>query len=233
MLLPRLTPGTLLKRYQRFLADVRLADSRMVTAHCPNTGSMLGCSQPGRPVFLSQHDSVKRKYPYTWELIDMGPTLVGINTQRTNRVVREALENRRIPELDSYDTISQEVKIGQGTRIDFRLQGPDRPDCYVEVKSCTLVRDGLAAFPDAPSQRGRKHLLELDSLRSSGSTAALVLLIQRNDASAFSPADDIDPDYGILLRRIASAGTAILAYSASVSQQQITLESRLPVRLSS
>jgi sugar fermentation stimulation protein A len=227
--LPPLTPGILIKRYQRFLADVQLADGRPVTAHCPNTGSMLGCCQPGSPVYLSRHDSPKRKLPFTWELIDVGSTLVGINTMQTNRIVKEALEQRAIPELNTYDTILAEVKSGRSSRIDFKLQGPDQPDCYLEVKNCTLVRNKTAAFPDAPSQRGRKHLLELESLAGSGYATALLLLVQRNDASEFRPADDIDPAYGSLLRRVASNGTMVLAYAAAVSLEKISLQTRIPV----
>ena len=136
---PPLIPGTLLKRYKRFLADVRLQDNRVVTAHCPNSGSMLACSEPGRRVYLSFHDDPRRKLPYTWQLIDMPASLVGVNTLVPNRLVYQSISQGRVAELSGYDRIQREVKAGSHSRIDLRLLHPHRPPCYVEIKNCTLV----------------------------------------------------------------------------------------------
>jgi sugar fermentation stimulation protein A len=228
--LPPLTPGVLLRRYKRFLADVEIG-AETVTAHCPNTGSMLGCSEPGRTVHLSRHDSAKRKHVYTWELINMETSLVGVNTARTNAIVREALEEGKIPNLSHYDKVRSEVKLGRGTRIDLLLQGPDVPDYHLEVKNCTLVRNETAEFPDAASDRGRKHLQELTRLCEAGRPAGVFFLVQRMDARSFRPAREIDPEYARLLRRGAELGLQVHAYDATVELSGIRVRNALPCRL--
>jgi sugar fermentation stimulation protein A len=210
---PELVSGVLVKRYKRFLADVRLDHGKMVTAHCPNTGSMQGCAEPGRPVYLSRHDDPKRKLKYTWQLIEMPNSLVGINTLVPNRLVYQSAQAALIPELSGYKTAAREVSIGNGSRIDLMLSNGQRNRCYVEIKNCTLVNDGIARFPDAVTSRGLKHLKELETLVNAGSRCIMFYFIQRMDARVFKPADHIDSEYGRGLRRAVNQGVEILAYA--------------------
>lgn len=228
---PPLVSGTLIRRYQRFLADVALPDGTVVTAHCPNTGSMKDCCEPGRPVYLSVHDNPKRKLRYTWELIQMADSLVGVNTLIPNRLVRHAVQAGQVPELNGYREIRSEVPIGEHSRVDLGLRDERRGTCYVEIKNCTMVRDGLARFPDAVTVRGLKHLQELAALVASGRRGVMFYFIQRMDARAFQPADDIDPAYGETLRTVARAGVEIIAYDVHIDLQAIRLNRRLPCRL--
>jgi sugar fermentation stimulation protein A len=223
----------LLKRYKRFLADVGLENGTTITAHCPNSGSMQACSEPGRPVFVSFHDNPKRKLKYTWELIQMPGSLVGVNTQVPNRLVYHSILNGMVKELRGYDTVKREVKVGQHSRLDLMLSGPGRRSCFVEVKNCTLVDDGVALFPDAVTTRGRKHLLELQTLVAEGCRCAMFYLIQRMDARVFKPADHIDPAYGQALRETVRKGVEVLAYDVHIDRQQIVLNSKVPYDLSS
>lgn len=228
---PLLT-GRLRKRYKRFLADVVLDDGRALTAHCPNTGSMLGCHEPGSRVWLSESDSPKRKYPHTWELVELdGGVLVGINTGRANALVREAIRSGLIGELGGYDEIRAEVRYGnENSRIDFLLTGNDG-SCYVEVKNVTAaVDEGVAVFPDAVSTRGTKHLRELMDVAShEGSRAVLCYCVQRSDVREVRPADGIDPDYGRTLREALAAGVEVIAYRAKLDTQGVVLAERIPV----
>ena len=226
---PELIPGKLVKRYKRFLADVALENGETtVTAHCPNSGSMQACSEPGRPVFISFHDNPKRKLKYTWELIQMPTSLVGVNTQVPNRLVYHSILKGMVDELAGYDTVKREVKAGKHSRLDLMLSGKGRRLCYVEVKNCTLVEDGVAQFPDAVTTRGRKHLLELQSLVAGGSRCVMFYLIQRMDAQVFKPADHIDPAYGQALRQAAQKGVEVLVYDVTIDQQQIVLNNSVP-----
>lgn len=225
---PPLIKGRLIKRYKRFLADVRLQDGGIVTAHCPNSGSMKACCQPERPVFLSYHDNPRRKLKYTWELIHMPTSLVGVNTQIPNRLTALAIQAGDVDELTGYQTVRREIKAGEHSRIDMLLESPDRRPCYVEVKNCTLVEDGLATFPDAVTVRGQRHLEELQGLVAAGCRCVMFYLIQRMDARRFAPADQIDPDYGIKLRRAADKGVEILAYDVFIDLEGIRLNTRLP-----
>jgi sugar fermentation stimulation protein A len=226
----QLIPGILLQRYKRFLADVRLASGEIVTAHCTNTGSMLGCKEPGSAVFLSRSENLSRKLPYTWELVRANGTWVGINTLHPNRLVAEAVRSGALAELDNYPAIRREIVTRQGTRLDLCLEGGDC-HCYVEVKNVTLNIDGAAAFPDAISERGTKHLKELIRLKRRGYRAALVFVIQRDDCEVFRPADEIDPEYGRWLRRAVKAGVEALPYRAMVTPEEIVLTKRLETRL--
>jgi sugar fermentation stimulation protein A len=228
---PALVRGTLLKRYQRFLADVRLEDGRIVTAHCANTGRMTGCAAPGRPVYLSHHPDPRRKLEYSWQLIEMPTSLVGVNTQIPNRLVAESITAGRVPELAGYEEVVREASIGNHTRIDLLLKHPRRAQCLVEVKNCTLVVDGAARFPDAVTARGRKHLEQLQEQVGHGLRAVIFYLIQRMDAQVFQPADAIDPDYGRALRQAAAAGVETLAYDVVIDLAAVRLGRRLPVEL--
>ncbi len=228
---PELIPGILEKRYKRFMADVRLRDGSVVTAHCPNSGSMKACCEPGRTVYLSLSDNPKRKLPYTWELIRMPTSLVGVNTLVPNRLVYHEIQTERIPPLSGYDSITREVKIGTGSRIDLMLENRQGKYCYVEVKNCTLVEDKTARFPDAVTQRGLKHLLELRKRVRKGDRCVMFYLIQRMDAVAFSPADQIDPAYGKTLRRAVNDGVDILAYDVKIDLKRIRLRNPIPIML--
>ncbi len=226
----RLIRGTLVQRYQRFLADVRLPSREIVTAHCTNTGSMIGCKEPGSVVYISRSDKKGRRLLYTWEIVEVGRTWVGINTMHPNRLVAEAITSGAIAELQGYDNVRREVVTRQGTRLDLCLEGSSG-FCFVEVKNVTLAVDGAAAFPDAVSERGTKHLKELMWLRREGHRGAVVFVIQRTDCRVFRPADEIDSEYGRWLRRAIKAGVEALPYVAYVTPKEIVLTERLPIRL--
>ena len=220
-----------MKRYKRFLADVTLESGEMVTAHCSNSGRMTGCNQPGQPVYLTFHDNPKRKLKYTWEMIEMPTSLVGVNTLVPNRLVAKALESGQVPELAAYDQVATEVRVNQNSRLDLKLTGDGLPDVFVEIKNCTLVEDGCARFPDAPTTRGQKHLNELAKLKADGARAVIFFLVQRTDADRFSPADDIDPEYGRILRRVVKKGVEIFSYDVEISTVGIRLRNALPWEL--
>lgn len=228
---PPFEQGTLLRRYKRFLADVELPGGELLTVHCPNTGSMKNCVVPGTPCWFSRSDNPKRKLPGTLE-ITTTPLgwLAGVNTGRANHLVREALTEGVISELADYRNIRSEVRYGEeNSRIDFLLQGDDRPDCYVEVKNVTLeVGDGLLTFPDAVTARGTKHLRELSTMVRAGHRAILLYCVQHSGATRAGPADDIDPVYGATLREALAAGVEVLAYGCKVTAEEITLARRLP-----
>jgi len=228
-----LVPGRLIQRYKRFLADVAMDGGGTITAHCPNTGSMLGCAEPGSRVWLTHAPSPTRKYAYGWELTQLaaGPC-VGINTHRSNALVREAVAHGRIAALEGYETIRPEVKYGrESSRADFLFQGTGRPDCYVEVKNVTAaVTDGIALFPDAVSARGTKHLREMKAMVADGHRAVLVFCVQRSDVTEVRPADAIDTVYGRTLREALTAGVEAIAWRAEVEPEEIELRTEIPVR---
>jgi len=228
---PKLVRGILVKRYKRFLADVRLDTGKIVTAHCPNTGSMTGCSESGQPVYLSRHDNPKRKLKYTWELIEMPTSLVGVNTLVPNRLVFLSAAAGLISELAGYETVEREVKVGSNSRLDLRLSNGEEDRCYVEIKNCTLVENGVARFPDAVTARGLKHLDELVRLVDSSCRCVMFFFIQRMDARVFEPADQVDPDYGKGLRRALNRGVEILVYDVSIDLAGIQLNRKVPCSL--
>ena len=224
-----LLTGTLIRRYQRFLADVELESGETITVHCPNSGSMTGCAVPGSRVVLSRSDRPGRKYPCTWELVQVGGCWIGINTGITPALVREGIACGVVTELQGYGTIRPEVRRGD-SRLDLLLTG-ERGTCWVEVKNVTLAENGLALFPDAVTERGRKHLAELMGVVRSGERGVIFFVVQRGDCRAMSPADRIDPRYGALLREAVAAGVEALAYRAEVSPEGVALAVRLPVEL--
>jgi len=226
---PHLLSGTLIRRYQRFLADVALESGETITAHCPNSGSMTGCAVPGSPVILSRSDRPGRKYTCTWELVQVGDCWIGINTGTTPTLVSEGILSGTVAELQGYETIRPEVRRGD-SRLDLLLTG-ERGICWVEVKNVTLTEDGLALFPDAVTVRGQKHLTELLNVVASGERGVIFFVVQRGDCTAMAPADRIDPRYGVLLREAVVAGVEALAYRAEVSPAGVTLVRRLPVIL--
>jgi sugar fermentation stimulation protein A len=228
MNLPPLLPGTLIKRYKRFLADVILEDGSTVTVHCPNSGSMKGCADPGSRVYISRSSNPGRKYPFTWEMVESDGFWAGINTGRPNYLVREAIENGTAVELQGYETIRPEVAYGEHSRIDLLLESSGKR-CFVEVKNVTLVENGLALFPDAVTTRGQKHLNELMRVVREGDRGIIFFTVQRGDGTTVSPADAIDPEYGRLLRLAMMNGVEALAYRARITPQEILLTERIPI----
>lgn len=224
-----LYPGRLLRRYQRFFADVELADGRTVTAHTPNTGSMLQCAIPGHRVLISAAANPLRKLPWTLELIEVNGSWVDTHTHRTNRVVEEGLRLGLISELAGY-CVTPEYRFGD-SRLDFLLEkGGER--VLVEVKNVTLCCAPTAAcFPDAVTVRGQKHLHELMRARRDGCRAVIFFLVQRGEAESFTPADAIDPTYGRLLREAAAAGVEVIACRSVVTKEMTSVGVRIPVYL--
>ena len=227
---PPLVQGVLVKRYKRFMADVKLRNGHLVTAHCPNSGSMLACCEPGRPVYLSRHNNPKRKLKYTWEIIHMADSLVGVNTMVPNRLVRTAILADRVEGLRGYASVRAEVSYGKNSRIDLLLEDGERR-CFVEVKNCTLVQDGIASFPDAVTTRGFKHLKELQEQVHEGDRSVMFFLVQRMDAVRFRPADHIDEKYGTELRKARKNGVEVMVYDVSLDLKSIALNRALPFDL--
>ena len=216
-----LLKGRLIKRYKRFLADVELEDGRMVTAHCANPGTMISVNDPDAEVWLSPARNPERKLKFTWELIRVGRSLVGINTMWPNAIVSEAIAESKIPELMGYDSLRREVKYGKNSRIDILLESEGRPNCFVEIKSVTMRRDRAAEFPDAVTARGTKHLGELAREAKAGNRAVMVYLVQRGDCQRFWIADDIDPTYHAALGQAIDSGVEVLVYRCRVTTKDI------------
>jgi sugar fermentation stimulation protein A len=235
---PLLQRATFLKRYQRFLADVKFADGTVHTVHCPNTGSMRQCLVPNSPCWLSHSDNPKRKYAYTWEIATApGGTKAGIHSARANTLVVEAIENGVVAELQGYRTLRQEVSYGrESSRIDLLLQDHPRrrhKQCYVEVKNVTYADDetkGRGLFPDAISIRGTKHLRELMAIKADGHRAVLFYCVQHTGIDWVEVARDIDPQYAKALQEAARAGVEVIAYRARLSANEIALQERLPFK---
>ncbi len=222
-----LEPGILLKRYKRFLADVQLTDGNIITAHCPNSGSMLTCSTPGSDVYLSSSLNTKRKYRHTLEMIKEDSTWISVNTQRTNSLVVEAIQNGNIAELMNPDSLRREVKTSAASRLDLMLT-KESEETYIEIKSSTYALDHCAMFPDAVTKRGTKHLLELADLVKQGKNGIIFFLVQRRDADHFRPAVHIDPIYAETLAKVWENGVRILVYQAEVLPQEIKIVRPLP-----
>ncbi|MBD3670983.1 MAG: DNA/RNA nuclease SfsA [Gammaproteobacteria bacterium] len=229
-----LIPVTLIRRYKRFLADVEMDDGRVITVHSPNTGSMMGCADPGMRIWIRDTQNPKRKYRYAWEQseTDSG-TRININTHLSNRLVQEAIENGTVQELQGYEGIRSEVNYGaQRSRIDLLLERQGQR-CYVEVKNVTARRErdgeGVAVFPDAVTARGTKHLEELMHMVEQGERAVIFYCLSRDDASTMQPADDIDPLYGRTLREAITRGVEALAYRVRVDTTSIQLVEPVPV----
>ena len=226
-----MVPATLVKRYKRFLSDHRLESGEVITASCPNTGTMLGLTTPGSATWLVHAPSPTRKYDYRWELIEDEGTWVGINTGRPNALVEEAIRAGVITELAGYADLRREVKYGTNSRIDLLLEDPGRPQAFVEVKNCHLRRQaGLAEFPDSITTRGAKHLDELAAQVALGHRAVMVFCVQRADCDHFDVAADIDPGYAAAFGRARAAGVEALAYVCHVSAETIALTHSIPIK---
>ncbi|EPC00116.1 hypothetical protein L861_08095 [Litchfieldella anticariensis FP35 = DSM 16096] len=238
---PALVPGLLRRRYKRFLADVELADGSLVVAHCPNTGSMRAVNVPGCRVWLSPSDNPKRKLDWTWELIELPQpdgtaALASVQTGRANAIVEEALRNGVVEELHGYTELRREVKVAGG-RLDFRLDRANAPSAFVEVKQVTLKEsDGHGYFPDAVSERGRRHLESLAALADQGLRAVLLFCVAHTGIPDVAPAAHLDSAYAHTLRAVAECGVEVLAYGCQVEcvngiPQAIRLARHLPVSL--
>lgn len=233
---PPLQQAVLLRRYKRFLADIRLPCGEEVTIHCANTGSMRNCIAQEQPCWYSTSNNPKRKYSRSWEIATTPEgDLAGINTARANNLVVEAIENGTIKELQGYEQLRTEVRYGEErSRIDILLEQPGLPGCYVEVKSVTLREDAdgcvnRGLFPDSVSVRASKHVRELMAMKAAGHRAVLVFCVQHSGIKTVSPADDLDPKYGEILRQGVAAGVEVLAYGADISAEGISLVRALPV----
>ncbi len=229
-----LLEGRLISRYKRFFADIELASGEIITAHCPNPGSMLGLKAPGLRAFVSESDNPKRKLKHTLEVLEVddgrGPTLVGINTGRPNAIVERAITDGLLPALSGYDGLRREVKYGASSRIDILLQADGRPDCYVEVKNVHLVRTaGLAEFPDSVTARGAKHLDELGDMVANGQRAVMVYLVHRDDCDRLRFARDIDPAYGQAFDRAIARGVEAVAISCTVTLEDTVARRPIPI----
>jgi sugar fermentation stimulation protein A len=229
-----LVPATLVRRYKRFLADVVLPGGEEATVHVANPGGMTGLAVPGARVWLSKSDNLKRKLPWSWELVEVdfggGQELVGVNTAHPNGLVAEALVAGVIPELAGYATARREVRYGKNSRVDVLLEDPARPPCYVEIKNVHLVRQqGLAEFPDAVTARGAKHLDELAAMVAAGHRAVMLFLIQVGSAGRFKLAADIDPTYAAAFARARAAGVEAIARRCAITLEGITCAAAVPI----
>ncbi|CAK3200197.1 putative DNA-binding transcriptional regulator of maltose metabolism [Vibrio crassostreae] len=229
---PPLEPATLIKRYKRFLTDIQLPDGSERTIHCANTGAMTGCATPGNTVWYSTSDNAKRKYPNSWEIseTDKGHRIC-VNTARANQLAVEAIENNTIVELLGYNALRTEVKYGsENSRIDILLEDNEKPPCYIEVKSVTLLDEqetstkGQGFFPDAVTTRGQKHLRELTEMVESGNRAVLLFTVLHSGIEKVSAAHHIDAKYSLLLKQAQDAGVEVLCYKAELSNTQIQLK---------
>jgi len=223
--------GTLIKRYKRFLSDIRLGDGSIVIAHCTNSGSMKTCIEEGAEVYLSPAKDPKRKTRFTWEMIKLNNSWVGINTLHPNQIVYDAIVNGQINQLKGYTHVQREVKLGN-SRIDIMAQNKSET-CFIEVKNVTMKDGKYARFPDAVTKRGKKHLEELIQLKKEGIRAVMVFIIQRTDVSIFTPAHTIDSDYAKTLKKAYNCGVEIIPLQVKVSPQELIIHQELPFTLNS
>ena len=228
---PPLQSGRLLRRYKRFLADIELENGQVLTIHCANTGAMTGCAEPGSRVWFSTSDNPKRKYPHSWELTETtGGDFICVNTLQANRLVEEAWHRGEIAELQKYQSIKAEVPYGtEKSRIDFLLKAPELPDCYVEVKSVTLLGDNQQGyFPDAVTLRGQKHLRELADIAQKGQRAVLLFAVLHTGIDRVQVAAHIDEIYAKTLKDAQNTGVEILCYRAQINSQNMRICEAIP-----
>ena len=222
----RLLQGALIKRYKRFFIDIKYKN-KIITAHCPNSGSMMGLLDVGNKAWFSLSDNPKRKLKYTLEMIEVKNKKVGINTLLTNKIVLEALKHKKINSLNKFNHIKTESKFSDGTRFDFLLSN-DKEKCFLEVKNVTLLRENkIAEFPDAITSRGTKHLNELCNAKKKGYQSYILYLIQREDCDSFKIAKDIDKKYKIAFDKALKSGVKILCYDCKLNNEGIKLNNRI------
>tara|TARA_B100000963_G_C22589343_1_gene654705 strand:- start:725 stop:1420 length:696 start_codon:yes stop_codon:yes gene_type:complete len=225
-----LIPGVLIKRYKRFFVDVKIKD-KTITAHCPNTGSMMGLLTKGNRVWLSKSDDPKRKLNYTLQIIEVKNSKIGINTHLTNKIVLSALQSEYIDIFKETEKIQREIKFGENTRFDFLILKNNRK-FFIEVKNVTLSRKkGLAEFPDAVTLRGLKHIKELLKAKSQGYEVFLLFIVQRNDCNKFEIAEDIDPEYYKLLKKAVKKKLNILCYDCKITSKGIKLNRKIKYKI--
>ncbi len=224
-----LKSATLIKRYKRFLADVIFADGNTTTMHVANTGAMTGCAEPEDTIWYSTSDNPKRKYPCSWELTQTKQNhFICVNTLRANQLAEEAILNGTITELQGFDELQREVKYGEeNSRIDFLLTCDHKPDCYVEVKSCTLLEGDQGYFPDTVTTRGQKHLRELMNIVKNGDRAVLLFTVLHTGIKGFKVANHIDEKYADLLQQAMNSGVEVLVYKAKISPETIFLSENI------
>ncbi|WP_040481606.1 DNA/RNA nuclease SfsA [Luminiphilus syltensis] len=227
---PKLQAGVLERRYKRFLADVLLPSGERVVAHCPNTGAMTGCAEPGSRVWLSHSDNPRRKLSWTWELVETESGMACIHSARANAVVREAIESQLIDFAEDCATLRSEVKFGAGSRVDLMAEWDDGRRQLIEVKAVTLCRDrGVGVFPDAVSVRAKKHIKELMAVRDANTRVALVFCVFHEGIERVAAAGDIDPDYAHDLAAAAAGGLELLALKVSLDPRHLVPDGLLPV----
>lgn len=235
---PTLQSGRLIRRYKRFLTDIETSSGELTTIHCPNTGSMKNCTEPNSEIWYSTSSNPKRKYAHTWELAKTPRGhYIGIHSAKANQLVLEAIQGNKVSELQGYSDIRTEVKYGnENSRIDLMLTGRgslDARDCYVEVKSVTLLeQSGRGYFPDAVSTRGTKHLRELIEVVANGDRAVLLFCVQHSGIKTVEPAGHIDPEYTKTIKLAVEAGVEVLAYKCRMSSKSISMSKPIPFRLS-
>ena len=222
----RLLQGALIKRYKRFFIDIKYKN-KIITAHCPNSGSMMGLLDRGNKAWFSLSDNPKRKLKYTLEMIEVKNKKVGINTLLTNKIVLEALKHKKINSLNKFNHIKTESKFSDGTRFDFLLSN-DKEKCFLEVKNVTLLRENkIAEFPDAITSRGTKHLNELCNAKKKGYQSYIFYLIQRENCNSFKIAKDIDEEYKIAFSKALKSGVKILCYDCKLNSEEIKLNKQI------
>jgi len=222
-----LIKATLIKRYKRFLADVILEDGSTTTVYCSNTGKMTGCGDPNDIIWLLPNANPKRKYKLSWELTETQSNhLICVNPIRANQLVEEAINKGLIKELLGYSTLNREVKYGEeNSRIDFLLSDKNSPDCYVEIKSCTLRENNQGYFPDTITTRGQKHLRELIAMKEKGYRSVLIFVILHSGIISVKPAEHIDRKYARLYQLAEAKGVEILFYSTNISTHSLNIRS--------
>ncbi len=225
----RLTHGKLIKRHKRFLADIRLDDGTIITAHCTNSGSMKSCLEENAEVYLTFHNKPERKTQYTWEMIKINNNWVGVNTNNPNKLAFEFISNKKIKGLNQYRTIKKEVTWND-SRLDLYAEN-EHEKCFIEVKNVTLKEDNYAMFPDAVTKRGQKHLVALSKLKMRGFRAVMLYIIQRSDVNIFAPAKHIDPQYAHILKEVVAKGVEIFPLRVNVSPLEINFDKMLPYQL--
>lgn len=227
--IPPLQPATLIKRYKRFLADVMTPEGEVMTIHCANTGAMTGCATPGDKIWYSTSNNEKRKYPHSWEVTQtLQNHLICINTLRANQIIAEALAQKHIPELSEYSVVKPEVKYGsENSRIDFFLSGNDLPDCFIEVKSVTLLENSHGYFPDTVTERGQKHLRELTIIAKEGKKAILLFAVLHTGIFGVSVAAHIDKQYAKLLDEAIENGVEVICYQVDITNKNMSLGEKI------
>lgn len=225
----KLVHGSLIRRYKRFLADIKLDDGSVVVAHCTNSGSMKSCLEDDAEVYLTSVNDPKRKTKFTWEMIKINGDWVGINTGNPNKLAFDAISNGTIPELIGYNNVKREVKYGN-SRFDVYAEN-ETEKCFIEVKNVSMKSGKNALFPDAVTTRGQKHLRTLMKVKSEGMRAVMLYIIQRSDVEIFAPAVEIDPEYAKLLKKAVEAGVEVIPMQAKVTPEKIELTKKLPFEI--